>query len=196
MKRNYIKRDKKFYWKLFISTFTLSAFTFGGGYVIVPLMQERFVKDYKWIEEDEMLDLVAISQSAPGPIAVNASILLGYRMAGIPGSLATILGTVLPPLITITVISFFYLEFRDNKLVGTLLKGMQAGVAAVIADVVISMASRIIKNKAALSIVIMVLAFIAAAVLNISVIYILLACGAIGAFATLRAKRQEKEEEK
>ena len=79
-----MKKDKRFYWNLFFSTFTLSAFTFGGGYVIVPLMQKRFVKDLKWIDEDEMLDLVAIGQSAPGPIAINTSILVGYRMAGIP----------------------------------------------------------------------------------------------------------------
>jgi chromate transporter len=143
-----------------------------------------------------MLDLVAISQSAPGPIAINASILLGYRMGGVAGALATILGTILPPLITITVISFFYIEFRDNKLVRTLLRGMQAGVAAVIADVVIEMASKIVRNKAALPIVVMILAFIAAGILNVSVIYILLICGAIGACVTLRAKRQAKEEQK
>jgi chromate transporter len=191
-----MKKDKKFYWKLFLSTFTLSAFTFGGGYVIVPLMQKRFVKDYKWIEEDEMLDLVAISQSAPGPIAVNASILLGYRMAGIPGALATITGTVLPPLITITAISFFYMAFRDNKLIRTLLKGMQAGVAAVIADAVIQMAAKIIKNKAPLPIVVMILAFIASAAIKVNIIYILLICGAIGGYTALRTKRRAKEEQK
>jgi chromate transporter len=191
-----MKKDKKFYWKLFLSTFTLSAFTFGGGYVIVPLMQKRFVKDYKWIEEDEMLDLVAISQSAPGPIAVNASILLGYRMAGIPGALATISGTVLPPLITITAISFFYMAFRDNKLIRTLLKGMQAGVAAVIADAVIQMAAKIIKNKAPLPIVVMILAFIASAAIKVNIIYILLICGAIGGYTALRTKRRAKEEQK
>lgn len=191
-----MKKDKKFYWKLFLSTFTLSAFTFGGGYVIVPLMQKRFVKDYKWIEEDEMLDLVAISQSAPGPIAVNASILLGYRMAGIPGALATISGTVLPPLIIITIISYFYLAFRDNKLIRTLLKGMQAGVAAVIADAVIQMAAKIIKNKAPLPIVVMILAFIASAAIKVNIIYILLICGAIGGYTALRTKRRAKEEQK
>lgn len=191
-----MKKDKHFYWKLFLSTFTLSAFTFGGGYVIVPLMQKRFVKDYKWIEEDEMLDLVAISQSAPGPIAINASILLGYRMAGIPGTLATISGTVLPPLIIITIISFFYLAFRDNKLIRTLLKGMQAGVAAVIADAVIEMAAKIIKNRAALPIVVMFLAFIAASALKVNIIYILLICGAIGGYTALRTKHRAKEEQK
>lgn len=194
-----MKKDKHFYWKLFLSTFTLSAFTFGGGYVIVPLMQKRFVKELKWIDEDEMLDLVAIGQSAPGPIAINTSILVGYRMAGVPGAFLTILGTVLPPLVTITVISFFYIAFRDNFIVKALMKGMSAGVAAVIADVVIDMAARIIKNKALLPVIVMVLAFIAAAILHVNIIYILLICGALGAYTTYRASRssgRKEEQEK
>ena len=97
------KRDLSFYWKLFYATLTLSAFTFGGGYVIVPLMKERFVDDYHWIDEEEMMDLVAISQSSPGPLAINASILVGYRMAGVVGALITILATALPPLEIITI---------------------------------------------------------------------------------------------
>lgn len=194
-----MKKDKHFYWKLFLSTFTLSAFTFGGGYVIVPLMQKRFVKELKWIDEDEMLDLVAIGQSAPGPIAINTSILVGYRMAGVPGAFLTILGTVLPPLVTITVISFFYIAFRDNFFVRALMKGMSAGVAAVIADVVIDMAARIVKNKALLPVIVMVLAFIAAAILHVNIIYILLICGALGAYTTYRANRssgRKEEQEK
>ncbi len=184
-----LKKDKLFYWKLFLSTFTLSTFTFGGGYVIVPLMQKRFVKELKWIDEDEMLDLVAIGQSAPGPIAINTSILVGYRMAGIPGAFLTILGTILPPLITITVISYFYIAFRDNTIVKTLMKGMSAGVAAIIVDVVIDMAAKIIKNKTLLPIAVMILAFIAAAFLKINLIYILLICGALGAWTTYRTNR-------
>ncbi|HEX2944993.1 MAG TPA: chromate transporter [Clostridia bacterium] len=184
-----MKKDKLFYWKLFLSTFTLSAFTIGGGYVIVPLMQKRFVKELKWIDEEEMLDLVAIGQSAPGPIAINTSILVGYRMAGVPGAFLTILGTVLPPLITITVISFFYIAFRDNLYVKALMKGMSAGVAAVIADAVIDMAAKIIKNKAILPIAVMVVAFAAAAFLKVNIIYILLICGALGAWTTYRANR-------
>ena len=77
-----MKKDFKIYWTLFTSTFYLSAFTFGGGFVIVPLMKKKFVDDLNWIEEKEMLDLTAISQSSPGAIAVNASILIGYRIAG------------------------------------------------------------------------------------------------------------------
>jgi len=81
------KKNK--YWQLFLSTFKLSACTFGGGFVIIPLMRERFVKELRWIEEEEMLDLTAIAQSSPGSIAINASILVGYHVAGIPGALIT-----------------------------------------------------------------------------------------------------------
>ena len=96
---------EKKYWQLFISTFKLSACTFGGGFVIVPLMRKRFVEELQWIEEQEMLDLTAIAQSSPGAIAVNASILVGYHVAGIPGALITVLGTVIPPLMIISIIS-------------------------------------------------------------------------------------------
>ena len=100
-----MKKDLRFFWTLFVSTFTLSAFTFGGGYVIVPLMRKKFVETLKWIEEDEMMDLISIAQSAPGPIAVNSSIIIGYRLAGIPGALVTTFGTVLPPMVILAVIS-------------------------------------------------------------------------------------------
>lgn len=188
-----MKKDKYFYWTLFFSTFALSAFTFGGGYVIVPLMQKRFVKKLNWIKEEEMLDLVAIGQSAPGPIAINTSILVGYRMAGFRGAFLAILGTILPPLLIITIISYFYIAFRDNPIISALLFGMQAGVAAVIVDVVIDMASKIFKPKRALPIAVMILAFIATVILNVNIVIILLICGALGAYTTYRTNRQEKE---
>ena len=94
--------------KLFWSTFGISAFTFGGGYVIIPLMQKTFVGKLKWIENNEMLDLTAIAQSSPGPIAVNAAILVGYKTAGKTGALISTAGAVLPPLIIISIISLFY----------------------------------------------------------------------------------------
>ena len=98
-----MKKDFAFYRKLFCSTFYLSAFTFGGGYVIIPLMRKKFVEQLHWIDEEEMMDLTAIAQSSPGAIAVNASILVGYRVAGVPGALVTVLGTVLPPLIILSI---------------------------------------------------------------------------------------------
>ncbi len=141
-----MEKDKKFYWKLFSSTFSLSAFTFGGGFVIIPLMRKKFVEELSWIDEQEMLDLTAIAQSSPGAIAVNASILIGYRLDGFRGALITVLGTVLPPLIILSVISLFYTAFRDSLIVGYVLRGMQAGVAAVITDVVLTMTSDILKE--------------------------------------------------
>ena len=129
----------KVIWKLFIPTLYLSAFTFGGGYVIITLMKKKFVDEYHWIDEEEMLDLVAIAQSAPGPIAVNGAIVIGYKLAGVPGLLVSILGTVTPPFVILSIVSLFYTAFRENLYIGRMLEGMQAGVGAVIASVVYDM---------------------------------------------------------
>ncbi len=188
-----MKKSPSLYWKLFSSTFSLSAFTFGGGFVIVPLMRERFVHQYRWLEEEEMLDLIAISQSSPGPIAVNASILVGYRIAGVPGALISVLGTVLPPLIILSVISFFYDAFRSNVYVSLVMKGMQAGVAAVIADVVISMGKGIVSLRRALPILVMLGTFLAVSLLHCNVIVIILICGVIGAIDSWFRHKAESE---
>ena len=113
---NTIMNEKaKKLWILFKSMFMLSACTFGGGFVIVSLMKKKYVEELKWLEEDEMLDVTAITQSAPGPLPVNASVIIGYRMAGVVGSLVAVLGTILPPMIIISIISLFYDQFRTNK---------------------------------------------------------------------------------
>ena len=119
-----MRKKQKVLWKLFLSTLYLSAFTFGGGYVIVTLMKDKFVDKYHWIEENEMLDLIAIAQSAPGAIAVNGAIVVGYKLAGLAGVLTAIFGTVLPPFLIISVISVFYQIFRDNFIIRELLDGM------------------------------------------------------------------------
>ena len=181
------------YLTLFLSTFKLSACTFGGGFVIIPLLRKRFVEELGWIEEEEMLDLTAIAQSSPGAIAVNASILVGYHVAGIPGALISIIGTVLPPLVIISVISTFYQAFRDNTYVSMAMTGMLAAVAAVITDVVINMAGDIFKRKDAVAIVMMVLAFIASRYLKVNIIIIILVSGIVGAVQTIRRERAEKE---
>lgn len=187
-----MKKDFPFYRKLFLSTFTLSAFTFGGGYVIVPLMRQKFVHQYHWLSENEMLDMTAIAQSSPGPIAVNASILIGFQLAGIPGALVSILGTVLPPFIILSLVSLFYTAFRDNGYVAALLRGMQAGVAAVIADVVISMAQGITAEKNILSDLLIPTVFIASYFFHINVAIIILICGVLGALV-FRKNSSKKE---
>ncbi|MBQ2955810.1 MAG: chromate transporter [Clostridia bacterium] len=185
-----LKKDFKLYWTLFSSTFFLSAFTFGGGYVIVPLMKKKFSDELHWIEEKEILDLTAIAQSSPGPIAVNAAILIGQRIGGMPGALLSVLGAVLPPLIIISVISSAYAAFRDNAVVSACLKGMQSGVAAVIADVVFGLGGKIVKSKSAFQIGLMIAAFIATWFFGVNVVFIILFCGVLSAAKTLYAGRK------
>ena len=172
------------YKKLFFSTFKLSACTFGGGFVIIPLMRKKFVEELGWIQEDEMMDLAAIAQSSPGAIAVNASILVGYHVAGIPGAMLTVLGTVLPPLIIISIISMFYQAFRDNAIVNMAMAGMLCGVAAVICAVVINMAKNILQKKRLLPVIVMLGSFIAVRFLSVDIISIIIICGVIGAADT------------
>lgn len=186
-----MKRDLSLYRKLFFSTLYLSAFTFGGGYVIISLMQKKFVDELKWLEEEEMLNMAAISQSSPGAIAVNAAILLGFRVAGIIGAIISILGTIIPPLVIISIISYFYIAFRSNTIVSAVLKGMQAGVTAVVVDVVIRLGSNVLKERDFVYIFIMIAAFIATYFLKVNVIFIILVCGVVGAIKAIRAGQEE-----
>ena len=108
-------KEKNKLWELFKSTLYLSAFTFGGGYVILSLMKETFVEKLGWISKDDMLDMTAIAQSAPGAVAVNAAVVVGYETLGLAGMFVAILGTIIPPLIIISLISLAYQAFITNK---------------------------------------------------------------------------------
>lgn len=165
---------------IFFSTLYLSAFTFGGGYVIITLMQKTFVEKYHWIDEKEMIDLIAIAQSAPGAIAVNGAIVIGYKLAGISGVCIAVIGTVLPPFVIISILSIFYHLFNSNSYVHAVLDGMQAGVAAVIASVVFEMGGQLVKERSSLLTLIMILSFVANYWFNINVIYIILTCILLG----------------
>lgn len=172
--------------KLFFSTLYLSAFTFGGGYVIVSLMRKKFVDNYHWIDEDEMLDLVAIAQSAPGPIAVNGAIVVGYKMAGLLGIFISVLATIIPPFVIISIISVFYEIFKTNLIVSLMLEGMQAGVGAVIASVCFEMSSGLLKEKNKLYPVIMIGAFVANYIFNINVMIVIIVCIMIGLLYSMK----------
>ena len=183
-------------WKLFKATFLLSAFTFGGGFVIVSLFKKKFVEELQWLDEDEMLDITAIAQSSPGPIPINASVILGYRMAGIPGSLTAILGTALPPMIIISIISHFYTQFRSNHIIAIALQVMRAGVAAVIFDVVINLGKNVVKTRRMLYFLLRRGAFVAAVIFDVSAMLIILACLFVGiADLLIHLKRTKKEEQ-
>jgi len=192
-----IEKNAKLYLKLFTSTLTLSAFTLGGGYVIVPLMRKKFVQELKWIEEKEMLDYVALAQSSPGPIAVNTSILVGFSIAGAVGAILTVLGTVLPPLVIISLLYYLYDAFRDNAIVNAALIGMRIGVAAVLLDVVFRMVRLNVKEKNVLSILLMISAFVALQFFKVNIVLIIALAAIIGAADTiiksLRERRQTKK---
>lgn len=167
-------------WQLFKATFLLSAFTFGGGFVIVSLMKKKFVEDLHWLEEDEMLDITAIAQSSPGPIPINASVILGYRMYGVIGSLVAILGTALPPMVIISVISLFYTQFRSNPIIAIALQVMRAGVAAVIFDVVLNLAKKVVETRRFLYITLMATAFVGKVLLGVDAMVVILCCLVVG----------------
>lgn len=179
---------KKVLWKIFISTLYLSAFTFGGGYVIVSLMKKKFVDELHRIEEKEMLDLVAIAQSSPGAIAINGAIVVGYKLAGIAGVLVSIIGTVIPPFVIIALLSVCYNAFRTNELVSQMLEGMQAGVGAVIASVTYEMGADIVKEKDGM-LLIMAGAFAASCVFEVNVVYIVIICGLLGVLRTCMSRK-------
>ena len=183
MEGKIVEDKKKVLFHLFISTLYLSAFTFGGGYVIVSLLKKKFVDEYHWIENDEMLDLVAI--------AVNGAIVVGYKLAGIIGAFVAVIGAIIPPFVIITILAMCYQAFRDNWLISQMLEGMQAGVAAVIACVTYEMGNGIAKGGDKMSLLIIAGAFVAACFMNVNVIYIILTCIIFGVVRTLLKRRKE-----
>lgn len=166
----------RLYFSLFRITFSISAFTFGGGYIVIPMMKKYFVDELNLINEQDLLDMAAIAQSTPGAIAVNIAVLVGYRILGIAGAVISCIGTVLPPLIILSVISVFYSAFRDNRVISAILKGMEAGVAASIADLVINMGQGILKEKNWLLTMIAPVAFWANFIFHIDVLTIIISC--------------------
>lgn len=166
--------------QLFLAMLYISAFTFGGGFVIVTFMKKKFSDELHWLEENEMLDIIAISQSCPGAIAVNAAILVGWRTAGFIGMTTAVLATVIPPITILSIISLFYKAFASNTYVAFMLSGMQSAVAAVISDVVFSLGSNVIKTKKISQYFIMTASFLAAAVFNVNVIYIIIFSAVLG----------------
>ena len=179
-------------WTLFYTFFKIGALSIGGGYAAMPLIQSQVVEIHQWLTMTQFADIITIAEMTPGPIAVNASILIGYRLAGFAGAMVSTLGTVLPPLMILSLISLAYTAFQNSLIVKLVLRGMQAGVAAVIADVVISMGGDVLKQKRWLPILIMLGSFAAACFFHVNVMLIIIVCALIGLFATLHDERNGK----
>lgn len=186
------KATPKILLKLFLTTMYISAFTFGGGFVIITFMKRKFVDELHWITEEEMLDMTALAQSSPGAIAVNAAILVGWHVAGFLGMITAVIGTIIPPMVILSVISLFYKMFAANVYVAVVLKGMQAGVAAVILDVVCSLGGNVLKTDRIFHLIMMITAFIAAFFLDVNIILIILTAILIGICKEFFTKRKEQ----
>jgi len=174
-------------YQLFITTFLISAST-SGGYAIVGMMKDKFVNKKKWLSEDEMIDLLAIGQSTPGPIAINTSILVGYRVAGFIGAIVTMLGTTLPPLIIMSIVAACYEQFKDIQIIRYIMHGMQAGVAALLVSITLDLFLNLKKQNSILSYVLFVVAFILIRFTNINVFFIALGCAISGVIKVLILK--------
>lgn len=154
---------------LFISTFT-----FGGGYVVVPMVRKYFVQKRKLFAEEELIEMAAVAQSSPGAIAVNMVSLAGYRSGGLLGMLLSCVCALVPPLVILTVVSVCYLEVTENPLIAAALKGMQAGAAALIVDFVVDMTALIMKERSGMSNALILTAFLVSFFTDINVIFVLL----------------------
>lgn len=183
-------KDFKKYRILFTSMLFISAFTFGGGAVIIPLMRKKMVKDLGWLTEEEMLDIIAIAQSSPGAVSVNVAAQIGYRTARIPGMLLAAFGTVLPPFCWIVLISLVYDSFRSSPVVDAILRSMQPVVAAVILCAALDMLESV-RRKRNISGWLLFAAALALGLCGVNVIWVLLGGGVIGAvLAYLGGKRR------
>lgn len=171
---------RHFYWKLFQSTFLISAFTVGGGFVIIPLLRAKYVDEYGWLDDKETLNLVSIAQSMPGVVAVNAAIILGYRMAGLRGALTALAATILPPLVTLSVISCAYDWFATNPYVRYALKGMQCGATALIVNVAIDLLQKQWRKKLLWPLAIIVGTFMANFFFGVNIMLLVVIDGLLG----------------
>lgn len=167
--------------RLFFITIYISAIAFGGGYVVLGMLRQYFVKKYGWMTDDEMTVTIAIAQTAPGAIAGNAAMLVGYNVAGVFGAFVTMIASIIPPLVIITIVSIFYNTIRDIVIVDYILRAMRAGVVAVIISISIDMTVTVTKKgKSITAIIIIASAFIASYFIKIQPIYIILIAAVCG----------------
>jgi len=177
---------------LFWTFFKIGAFTFGGGYAMIPLISKEVSENKKWISEEDILDVVAIAESTPGPLAINSATFVGYKVAGVWGSVAATFGVVLPSFVIISIISFLLAEFQSFRPVQYALFGIRAGVLALVLKAFLNMFKKCPKNT--LAYVLMGAAFLFSLCTSFSVIYAIIGCALIG-LATYELARKEAKKQ-
>lgn len=164
--------------KMFFIFFRIGAFTIGGGYAMLPLIEKEVVDRRKWVSEEEIVDVFAIVQSVPGVIAINSSIFIGYKVAGIPGAVAAALGVITPSFVIILLIAFILFNFRENIYIQKAFAGIRAGVTALIAIAALKLGRSVIRDK--VSLVLAIASFTAIVIFDIHAIISILVGGLIG----------------
>ncbi len=177
--------------KLFTTFFKIGLFTFGGGYAMIPLIQREAVEKNKWVSDDDILEIIAIAESTPGPIAINSATFIGYKVAENFGAAMATLGVALPSFLIISVISYILKEFQDNKTVAYAFFGIRAGVVALILKAIVTMFKKAEKNT--VGIIIMLGAFVLSAFTDVSVLFIIILCGGLGILTSHFGKRGLKK---
>ena len=177
-------------WRVFFTFFKIGAFTFGGGYAMIPLIQRETVEKHGWISDDDILEVVAIAESTPGPIAINAATFIGYRVAGFLGALCATLGVVLPSFVVILAISGVLRQFQHIKAVQYAFVGIRVGVLALIVKAFWGMLKK--AEKSAVSYAIMLCVFAAVVFWDVSVVLLLLLCALLGLGVTAWKGRKAK----
>jgi len=186
-----MKGKYKDLWKIFTTFFKIGAFTFGGGYAMIPLIQKEAVEKHGWVTDDDILEIIAIAESTPGPIAINSATFVGYRTCGVLGSVMATLGVVLPSFIIIYAISFVLRQFQELKAVQYAFNGIRAGVLALLCKALWGMYKKNQKNWA--SYIIMAAAFILTGLVDVSVLPVLIGCAVFG---LVTAKAMERKVQK
>ncbi len=191
MNDNKIQSRFKTLLSLFLTFFRIGAFTFGGGYAMIPLIQHETVEKKGWIKDDDILEIVAIAESTPGPIAINTATFVGYKTSGVLGAFCATLGVVLPSFIVISLIANLLREFQDIKVVKYAFWGIRAGVLSLIVKALWTMYKKL--NKNVFSYIAMAAAFVLVAILDINVLFVIIGCAVYGLLTSLYVARRVKE---
>ena len=165
-------------WQIFFTFFKIGAFTFGGGYAMVPLIQREASEKHGWVTDEDILDIVAIAESTPGPIAINSATFVGYRACSVLGSACATLGVVLPSFIIILTISSILREFQENLYVQYAFRGIRAGVLALILKAMWGMYKKCKKNVPAY--IVMAAAYVLVAFVKVPVLWVIAGCAVFG----------------
>ncbi|MDO5026429.1 MAG: chromate transporter [Tissierellia bacterium] len=166
--------------EIFLTFLKISSFTFGGGYTIIPVIKNEFSEKKDLITEDDMMDIIALAQSGPGAMAISTSILTGYRLRGIKGAFVAALGAVVPCIVIISLVSIFYQEFSQNRLIQLALKGMSGAISAILLSTTYTMYKNAVKKESLYGHIAMVIAFIIGMFTDISTSWIILALAICG----------------